>query len=226
MSGFSSIAAVTFDLDGTLYDARAIRWQYLLRNWSSLRVVRVTRRVREELRITEFNNGADFRAEETKRVAERLEVGMEQARQKIDAALHERLVLVLKKVGPRADALSALEALVKRGIRLGVISDYAVDDKLHALGLGNLPWEVRIAADALGALKPHPRAFLAAVERLGVPPAQVLHVGDRFDTDVEGARGAGLATVLLGGISGENQRDVTCVPSLSRVVEEIFSSPA
>lgn len=226
MSARPSFAAVTFDLDGTLYDTQAVRWRYILKNWSALRVVRVTRRVREELREATFETGAALRAEETKRVAERLEVGEAQARQQMDLALHMRLVQVLRQVGPRADARSALEALVMRGVRIGVISDYAVDDKLAALGLAELPWDVRIAADSLGALKPHERSFQAAVQHWGVPPSRVLHVGDRFDTDVQGAKNAGLAALLLGGIPAENGPDVTCVPSLSRVVEEIFSTPA
>ncbi|WP_323132320.1 HAD family hydrolase [Kineococcus indalonis] len=43
--------------------------------------------------------------------------------------------------------------------------------------------------------KPRPAAFLAACERLGVPPAATLHVGDEHAVDVLGARAAGLRAV-------------------------------
>ena len=40
-------------------------------------------------------------------------------------------------------------------------------------------------------------AVLAACAGLGVPPQEVLYVGDEHETDVLGARGAGLSAVLL-----------------------------
>jgi len=48
-----------------------------------------------------------------------------------------------------------------------------------------------------GMAKPDPRIFLAAAERLGVAPAQILHVGDDPVMDVAGARDAGLRTAWI-----------------------------
>lgn len=51
--------------------------------------------------------------------------------------------------------------------------------------------------------KPHAPAFEIALQRLGLPPEEVLMVGDRLDTDIEGANRAGLATALvLTGVHG------------------------
>ena len=52
-------------------------------------------------------------------------------------------------------------------------------------------------AEAIGARKPDPRAFLITGDRLGVAPDTVLSVGDEFEVDVIGARSAGLHAVLL-----------------------------
>lgn len=52
-------------------------------------------------------------------------------------------------------------------------------------------------AEAIGARKPDPRAFLITCDRLGVAPDSVLSVGDEFEVDVVGARSAGLHAVLL-----------------------------
>ncbi|NAZ86015.1 HAD-IA family hydrolase [Kineococcus sp. T90] len=52
-----------------------------------------------------------------------------------------------------------------------------------------------LTAEELGVAKPRPAAFLAACERLGVPPAATLHVGDEHAVDVLGARAAGLRAV-------------------------------
>lgn len=55
----------------------------------------------------------------------------------------------------------------------------------------------RICARDVGAAKPDPRIFLAAAERLGVAPANILHVGDDPLLDVQGARDAGLRTAWI-----------------------------
>jgi 2-haloalkanoic acid dehalogenase type II len=54
-----------------------------------------------------------------------------------------------------------------------------------------------ICARDSGMAKPDPRIFLAAAERLGVAPAQILHVGDDPVMDVAGARDAGLRTAWI-----------------------------
>lgn len=45
--------------------------------------------------------------------------------------------------------------------------------------------------------KPHPDLYVVAAQRLGVSPAQILGVGDRLDTDIEGANAAGSPSVLV-----------------------------
>jgi 4-nitrophenyl phosphatase len=45
--------------------------------------------------------------------------------------------------------------------------------------------------------KPGPALFLASISILGAEPARTLTIGDRLDTDIAGARAAGLASVLV-----------------------------
>jgi len=52
-------------------------------------------------------------------------------------------------------------------------------------------------SDEVGAPKPDPRAFRAALEPLGVAPEQALHVGDLRRTDVAGARALGMTSVRI-----------------------------
>ena len=68
--------------------------------------------------------------------------------------------------------------------------------KLRATGLSGRVGPV-FCCDELGFAKPDPRAFALVCERLGVAPADVLHVGDRHDFDVVAARAAGLTAVHL-----------------------------
>jgi putative hydrolase of the HAD superfamily len=52
-------------------------------------------------------------------------------------------------------------------------------------------------SDEVGAPKPDPRAFRAALDPLGIPPERALHVGDLRRTDVAGARNLGMRTVRI-----------------------------
>lgn len=53
--------------------------------------------------------------------------------------------------------------------------------------------------------KPHAPAFEIALQRLGLPAAEVLMIGDRLDTDIEGAKKAGLGSALV--LTGVHGRD-------------------
>jgi FMN hydrolase / 5-amino-6-(5-phospho-D-ribitylamino)uracil phosphatase len=54
-----------------------------------------------------------------------------------------------------------------------------------------------VSAEAVGAAKPARIVFDAAIGHAGVPPDDILHVGDHPYTDVEGARQAGLRTAWV-----------------------------
>ncbi|MCC7071938.1 MAG: HAD family hydrolase [Deltaproteobacteria bacterium] len=190
--------AVTFDLDGTLYDAARARWPILWAAFPRWRSLRVGRAVREELRARAFASGAALRDEEARLVGERLDVAPALARARLDAVFDGDVVRALSRVGPRPEARAALERLAAAGVMLGVVSDRRIAAKLAALGLDDLPWRVTISADELGALKPAPAPFLAACAGLGVAPIEAAHVGDRADTDEAGARAAGMRALVLG----------------------------
>jgi HAD superfamily hydrolase (TIGR01549 family) len=48
-----------------------------------------------------------------------------------------------------------------------------------------------VISEEVGVMKPHPQIFAHAAEQAGVPPEQILYVGDSRTSDVEGGRGAG-----------------------------------
>jgi putative hydrolase of the HAD superfamily len=74
------------------------------------------------------------------------------------------------------DALPCLRALRALGMRLAAVTNAAGDHQRAKLG-------------ALG--------LESTFDAVGVRPAQAVHVGDRLDTDAEGARDAGLHGVWL-----------------------------
>jgi len=91
------------------------------------------------------------------------------------------------------DVLPALEQLRAR-FRLFAISNGNAD--LGTIGLGRF-FEHSLAAREAGVLKPDPRIFGLLLERARLGAAQVVHVGDDVDADVEGARRAGVTAVWV-----------------------------
>jgi putative hydrolase of the HAD superfamily len=78
----------------------------------------------------------------------------------------------------------------------GLTPGRVVRHLLDRLGLLEL-LEVQAFSDEVGAPKPDRRAFLAALEPLGVDPRNALHVGDLRRTDVSGAHALGMGTVRI-----------------------------
>ena len=88
--------------------------------------------------------------------------------------------------------------LRRRGLRLAIVSNF--DARLfpvcEGLGLAAAVDAIVIAAE-VGVAKPGAGIFHAAVQRLGLPSAGALHVGDSLEEDVQGALAAGLLAVHL-----------------------------
>ena len=90
----------------------------------------------------------------------------------------------------------ALRALVARGLVLAVVAnwDYGLHEQLRRHGLHRFFAAVVVSAE-VGAAKPDPAPFHAALERLGVSPRRALHIGDDR-SDEEGAAAAGMYFAL------------------------------
>lgn len=96
------------------------------------------------------------------------------------------------------DVRPTLAGLRARGLRLALVSNRGepLAPVAEALGLADL-FELAVSAGEVGAWKPAPEIFLAALARIGVAPEEAAYVGDNFHADVEGARNAGLTPVLI-----------------------------
>ncbi|MBV8813122.1 MAG: HAD-IA family hydrolase [Verrucomicrobia bacterium] len=96
-------------------------------------------------------------------------------------------------------ALDLLSDLRVAGFRLGIISNFDLRLRHILEHLGVLDFfEQIIISSQIGADKPSPRIFQAAIERFGVEPQEMLHVGDDKAADGDGARQAGMQTFILG----------------------------
>ena len=96
------------------------------------------------------------------------------------------------------DAASTLITLKDMGLATGVLSNLTEDLAPLVQKLGIAPYlDVLVTSIEVGAEKPDPRMFNAALEKVGVLPREAVHVGDQYHSDVGGARAIGMSAVLL-----------------------------
>jgi putative hydrolase of the HAD superfamily len=114
------------------------------------------------------------------------------------------------------DAAPALRALRERGQRLVAVSnwDCSLPAVLGRCGIGELLDGV-VSSAVAGARKPDPAIFHQALELAGVEPEEALHVGDTAEEDVEGARAAGIRSLLIARGGGGD------ISSLSEISEHL-----
>ncbi len=121
------------------------------------------------------------------------------------------------------DVKPALDALKSRGLVLGLISNIEQDiaGTLDKLGLRSRLGVVVTSQDA-GSSKPKPEIFQYALRQAGVRPAEAIYIGDQYQVDVIGARGAGMKGILLDRTGQyENIADCPRVQSLAEVVAHL-----
>ena len=102
---------------------------------------------------------------------------------------------------PMPGAREALDDLRRRGVPMAVVSNSSfgpevIRAELSKHGLAEPLAFVMVSAE-YAIRKPSPLLLDTAAARLGVAPRDVWFVGDRLDTDVAGARAAGMTAVWM-----------------------------
>lgn len=193
-------SAVLFDFGGTL-DSDGVAWKERFHRLFEAEGVRV-----ESARFAPLFYAADDAlvgaVPETLSLEDtvlRVAGGVAAALRPGDATLGSRVAArFLAEARARFDANApVLERLAQR-YRLGIVSNF----------YGNLPtvcdnanvrryFGVIVDSAQVGFLKPDPRIFLAAAEKLGITPGRTVMVGDSLARDMAGARAAGMAHIWL-----------------------------
>ena len=204
MTKLRGVKAVSFDVDGTLWDFDTVMRRALgevLQELERLdpeaaatldveRVIGIRDRAHEELRgvVTDLN---EVRTESFRQVLR--DAG------RPDDALASRLSEIYfehRDAGRRlfGDVLPTLESLHAK-YALGIISNgnsYPQDFGLeHLISFGVY------SQDHGGIEKPDPRIFQIALESAGCSARDIVHVGDSLENDVVGAKSAGIRSVWL-----------------------------
>lgn len=201
------VKAVIFDLDGTLVDHEsAVR--LALGGWLSSLSVALTDDLlafwfeAEDRTVAAFVRGeVSLQQQQRQLVQEMLARIGRPARDAAERdALYERYVdlydhelRLFDEVGP------VLELVRQRGLRTAVLTngtEHHQREKLQAMGIADHVGPVLTSED-IGYSKPDAHAFMAACAAIDVAPGVAVFVGDDYEADIVGARGAGLRPVHL-----------------------------
>lgn len=102
---------------------------------------------------------------------------------------------------PTAGAFEVLEALRKRGMPVGLITNGGVafqNAKIDRIDLRE--WlDVVVISEAAGVEKPDPRIFRLALDEIGLSAEETAFVGDHPVNDISGASEMGMTTVWMRG---------------------------
>jgi HAD superfamily hydrolase (TIGR01509 family) len=128
------------------------------------------------------------------------------------------------RFSPYPDAAPALAVVRSLGLRAAVVSnwDYSLGGVIDELGLGGL-LDTVVTSAQVGAAKPDPAIFEAALQEVRCPAESALFVGDSPETDIAGARRAGIRAILVerGASSAAAAGPVERIPSLETLPEMI-----
>lgn len=189
-----AIKAVAFDIDGTLYPNRRMVFHsipFLLTHFS---LVKEFNEARKDLRKLE--NVTDFRKSQSEILAKRIDKTPEETSALVDKVFYKRWENIFKRVRPFAGLQDTIEDLKAKGLKLGVMSDFPVGNKLNYFAVDG-HWDVVMSSEDTGYLKPHTRPFEVLAEKLGCKPEEVIYVGNSYRYDVIGASSAGMKTVYV-----------------------------
>ncbi|HET9481955.1 MAG TPA: HAD-IA family hydrolase [Candidatus Polarisedimenticolia bacterium] len=188
-AGAGPVRGLVFDLDGTLIDSyeaigESLNHALSTMGYEELPADRVRSLVGRglEILIRQATGGGDDVT-----VAR----GVALFRQRYDRICESRTRLL-------PGVLGTLETLSARGYPMAVATNkpsYFARRILDALGAGRAI-ELVVGPDLVAHPKPHPEMLLAALDRLRVPPADALYVGD-MEIDIQTARAAGVRVVVV-----------------------------
>lgn len=196
-------ALITFDLDDTLWDVGTVlaRAEQRVERWMQTHCPRVPQRYDRaalmELRKRLYRDRPELRHRISELRIEAMRLALLESGHDEDSArrLAAQAFAVFMEgrhdIEPFASVDTVLAQLARRYV-LGALTNGNAD--VFRLPLGR-HFRFAFNAETLGASKPAPEHFEAALRAADVPPERALHVGDHLEHDVLGARRAGMTAV-------------------------------
>lgn len=194
------VKGIIFDLDGTLY-----RMCWYMRPFLAIMLFPDIMRLPRFLKIRGTYAGVELQSSEVlykeivKKLAPIEKTSEDVLLHWIDKRFYKAFVNVmcfLKDSRPHVN--KTLQSLKQHGFKLAVLSDYdRIPERLDKLNIDKSVFTIMTSSESFGALKPSPAPFKKIAAKWNLDPSEILVIGDRDDTDGEGARRAGMKFIHI-----------------------------
>jgi FMN phosphatase YigB (HAD superfamily) len=189
MDNINDIDAIIFDLDGTIYNKKRLQFFFTLAFFNKLSLML------SYLKIRKNNYGIDLGSKEKfqKKIIEELalksSITKEKSEEFINSFMNKFVTILKQKYKPNNDIISVINKYHNKGVKLVCLSDYSkVKERLLALNIDINKFALIKSSEDYGTLKPASTPFIKIAEELNISPQKIVVVGDRKDTDGEGAK--------------------------------------
>lgn len=197
--------AAIFDLDGTLYKKKGLKLRMALKDPFHLNYMLAERKARKKLAgiYMPWESFTDAYPPALITLLEEISHSVHRPMEQVkdwyfNHYLRNMVEIIGRKYKLDETAAQMLLKLRSEGTKIALMSDYgAVAEKLEALGLDPILFNLITDAATEGGFKPCRESFLSVAQRLGTSPEEILVIGDREDTDGAGARAAGMSFLKL-----------------------------
>jgi putative hydrolase of the HAD superfamily len=187
---------VAFDLDGTLYPNYQFYYRvipFALLEWRLLLAFNSARKV---LHAENHPFHEDFYELQAELMANILKQNQRSVKEKTERLIYRGWEPLFKQIALYPFVHETLNAFRDAGLKLGILSDFPLPNKLRNLNLEGF-WDTALCSEEIGHLKPSPQPFLELERQLGVPASRILYVGNSVRYDVRGAKNAGMKAALI-----------------------------
>lgn len=198
----STLRAVCFDIDGTLYAKRELHLHLAFQAFPSPRLAYHYSRFRTLVRSNpERYPSTDYRSKQATFMLQSMgkEVtaeAIEKMKGLIKKQFYDPWEHLRVKLHPYQNLRPTFEYLKEHNLKIGVLSDLPIGKKLYQLGIVDLV-DFSLCAETSGFLKPHPLPFELIAAKLQVKPEEIFYVGDSYSKDICGAVGVGMQAALI-----------------------------
>lgn len=196
--------AVIFDFDGTLYDNKNIVKDLILKSPLDIFKMSAERKVRHSMKGIFYGTSEKYLAEKWNLICKNYHFkSTNQAKTWYYNSFLAKMTNILqKKYSARNQVQEIFKKLKSQNIKFAVFSDYPlVKERMQAINLQIDDVDVIESSENLGGLKPAKESFEIIAKKLGFTNKnqfnQILVVGDRNDTDGQGARNAGMDFIQI-----------------------------
>lgn len=221
------IKAVIFDLDNTLVDFMGMKKQAIsaaIQSMIDAGLRLSAAEIQERIDAIYSERGIEFQ-----NVFDQL---LYDVFQKVDYKILSAGIIAYRRAReaalvPYPHVNMTLVALIKRGVRLAVVSDAPGREAWLRLCYLNFHqiFDVVVTFEDTRERKPSPAPFRRALELLGVSPEETIMVGDWPERDVVGAAKLGITTVFarygdtFGTVESHANYDINDVSELLKVID-------